>query len=63
MNMQPYDPGNPEQGYSLSDDKVANINNPDKVLDISGRNEDDGAPLIAWEYNGQDNQQWTKEYI
>jgi Ricin-type beta-trefoil lectin domain-like len=29
-----------------------------KVLDVSGNSGADGAPLLQWDWNGGDNQQW-----
>ncbi len=63
--LNPYNPGNQMQGFTLSgtDNKIVNMNDPEKVLDIKDQNPDKGAELVSWEYNEGDNQHWTIEYI
>ena len=33
------------------------------VLDIQGQEATPGAPVITWEYNGQDNQLWWQDSV
>ena len=61
--LQPLDPANQKQGFSLSDGRIANLNDQDYVVDIKDRNEDDGANVVAWEFHGGDNQYWDVEYF
>ena len=61
--MQPYDPSSDKQGFSISEGHIANLNDEDYVVDIKGKDEDDGAQIIAWEFHGGDNQHWDIEYF
>jgi len=63
ITMQPYDPSSEKQGFSLSDGRIANLNDQDYVIDIKGSNNDNGAAIVAWEYKGSDNQLWDIEYV
>lgn len=62
--LNPYNPGNQMQGFTLSgtDNKIVNMNDG-QVLDIEANNPDKGSNLVAWEYKEEDNQHWTIEYI
>jgi len=63
ITMEPYDPSNEKQGFSLSDGRIANLHDEDYVVDIEDKSEENGASIIAWEYHGGDNQHWDIEYF
>ena len=42
---------------------IQNGDERDSVLDIADCSEEPGAKVIAWEENGQDNQQWECERV
>lgn len=49
--------------WCIQGNKIVNRHNHDEVLDIKGRNADDGAELCVWNYHGDKNQEWHFEYV
>eukprot|EP00918_Siedleckia_nematoides_P069766 GHVU01152133.1.p1 GENE.GHVU01152133.1~~GHVU01152133.1.p1 ORF type:complete len:263 (-),score=55.59 GHVU01152133.1:820-1608(-) len=58
-----YQPGNSNQLWQSSGDRISNRENSDRVIDISGANSDPGAEVIVWDYNGGDNQHWEFDIV
>ena len=54
----PFQPGNPNQLWCISGERINNRENDNRVIDIKGQNSDLGAEVISWDYNGGDNQHW-----
>ena len=61
--MHPWQKGNPHQLWSLSGNRIVNLENEDEVLDIEYGSEDNGAGVIAYSYAGSDNQHWRPVYL
>lgn len=61
--MKTRDTGSDRQRWVLSDGKIVNADRPEELLDIKARCCDNGACVIVWRDNGQDNQRWTVEKI
>jgi len=51
------------QMWGFSEDTLVNFARPDICLDIKNSDDSDGAKVIAWEYHGNDNQKWKREYV
>lgn len=52
-----------KQMWGFSEDTLVNFARNDICLDIKGSDDSDGAKVIAWEYHGNDNQKWHREYV
>ncbi|CAH1796637.1 unnamed protein product [Owenia fusiformis] len=52
------DNGGPMQGWLLVDQTVQNTDQTNLCLDIEGNNPDEWAEVVAYDYNGGQNQKW-----
>ena len=63
LRVRPYDAENMKQGFTISDDKIANMNEPETLLEIVDRNNGEGAWIGGNVDNGEDNQRWEIVYV
>lgn len=60
--IQPFQPGNITQEWMIAGNRIQSRINPNQVLDIADNNQDAGARVGVWDFNGGPNQQWSIEY-
>ena len=63
MKMDHFEEGVDEHMWFISGNKIINLVDHNHLLDIKGQNGDDGAKVIVWEDNDQDNQRWDCHYV
>ena len=63
IRVNPYDPMKESQQWLISGDTIRNKFDHNKVIDIEGEDEYNGAYLVEWDYSGNNNQRWTYEFI
>lgn len=61
--LQPDEPGNTEQLWTIQENRIINRAKPQFVLDIKGAKHKNGAKLISWPWHGEDNQKWQFDYV
>lgn len=61
--MQPYHPSVPGRQWVKSGDFIVNKMDTNKVLDIKGEDDDNGAKLVAWKNKDKPNQKWKFVYL
>lgn len=61
--VNPYKEGEAEQQWIIHQDSIVNRNDRERTLDIAEENSDPGAKIIAWQYNGNSNQEWRYHHV
>jgi len=60
--VNPYEPGNVNQTWGVVGQFLVNLDD-NKVLDVVGASQDEGAEICAWERHGEVNQRWYFENV
>lgn len=62
IQMQPFDPSNPNHSWVIDGTTIVQASNPNTVLDVKDNKTDNGAAICAWKSHGGKNQQWAIKY-
>ena len=61
--VMPFKPGETNQQFEVAGDRLSLRSNSSLVVDIFEADEDPGARVQLYEFNGDENQRWKFEYL